>query len=1399
MGLLKGIANIVAKGKRPVSLKTKVITATAGITIAVISAAFLGGIIKETRQSHAQKLQTDIYTSLGLDEDGDLSELIEIKGNEYTGYYLSFVEDIDEKLEQVLEDNDEVYDALDVKDISTLKKFIKAQMVTQYPNLGSSIYNGTGDETPCELAISQIGKPYLAGEESPEIGFDCSGIVVWAYQTAGYDWGGQRLTADGFSQIGRAISRSELSPGDLICEGWNGSKYTHIVIYIGDNQVVAAEARCTLDWSLHTGSMCANGCNVWQRPMNADELNGTNNVKYITLADYYTGTGEEEEEEEVAEGEESVEGEEETEETDIEIDEEGEETEETDTFQGAIRIRRVTPNKSIGEYRDTTGVNIEVDNEGNTGEGLGKEYEISDSVKEQIIETYSIPEDAQNALNNLSYLIIPYIDFNGAVQEGTMIVSSNLADEVLAIFQELYNIKYPIENLDTVENFDTDNNEDKSIEYLAVDENDTYSYYYAATNAQLTGNAIVLNPQYNPNVQDGKTEHSNASRYVNRDNTDNWSAEAKSAYIDKESQVYEIFKKYGWTWGGEDEENPNYGYFEKTTTNETDSEETTIDSRVYDLKYVPEDIFNEYIENNDSQALNVFTLDEDMKLTTATWSYSTAEGLKISKGKTINYKNALSKYDMPVEYLLTMLTHTEDKVFCEGLADLAIESEYIIAIEDKVTTVQTTVRTNTVTTHQNAESGYVSTLSSTENVEVTVNETATQTAEVTYVDCWYFRFSKDYSYSTEYLQNASTGGHAINLSGTPGEYIGDFQITAYCSCGICCGKYSPENGGSGLTSSGTVPQAGLTIASNILPEGAYVMFNNHVYHVEDTGNGLPGNWIDLYMNSHQEALNWGVRTLPVYWAENVEGQEGTADNEGTDENSEEDSEDEETTVNSNPISVNINAMGKINKSESTNVEGPTSTDSITALGNYITTTTTVTTTTGTISYTYDTGEAQRSGNSEKFVKLYNDEDCKNVRSITHVPWLVESLEESSKTANMVEITQYLFAQASGKNYGTSSLVFEEYDPGDFENASGTAGLDTFIEWLHAMENHTGLSADGTMYLIGDDGYGNVTVGYGVDIFNGGFADRFAAAGYSTEEGAYVPVEFVDSLEREEIETCLDAVMAKTAGLNLTQYQIYALTSRAYNCGIDGAFDVRNGKTFEQAYLAYWNQETDDQYKEPPNDDMYNHRLYTLYMSMPNTVKTAEGSVYSQGLENRRKSEWLLFKTGYYDRIDKYCSIGEGNGDFLEVAKEVWMEVCTSGRYTTYGGSNIPCTGPTIDCSSYVSWVLYEYGYTEFAGGQANTQIFYETDWTAKYGWEQISVGSGENPIDILQPGDLFVRYGSGTHHITLVVEITDDGRILCYDCGSTSANWNGTDGSPMDKSYFLTKAGAGKIMRVTEP
>ena len=105
-----------------------------------------------------------------------------------------------------------------------------------------------------------------------------------------------------------------------------------------------------------------------------------------------------------------------------------------------------------------------------------------------------------------------------------------------------------IASKDIVEEYEVGLNE--STEYAAVDDNDTYSFYYASNTAQLTGNAIVINPQINPKVQNGTAEHQNARLYVDRENTDNWSSEAKDAYIDNESRVYEIFKKYGWTWGG---------------------------------------------------------------------------------------------------------------------------------------------------------------------------------------------------------------------------------------------------------------------------------------------------------------------------------------------------------------------------------------------------------------------------------------------------------------------------------------------------------------------------------------------------------------------------------------------------------------------------------------------------------------------------------------------------------------------------------------------------------------------------------------------------------------------------------------------------------------------------------
>ena len=85
-----------------------------------------------------------------------------------------------------------------------------------------------------------------------------------------------------------------------------------------------------------------------------------------------------------------------------------------------------------------------------------------------------------------------------------------------------------------------------------------------------------------------------------------------------------------------------------------------------------------------------------------------------------------------------------------------------------------------------------------------------------------------------------------------------FKVTAYCSCAKCCGKVT------GRTASGTHAVAGQTVAaSGQFAFGTKLNINGQEYTVEDRGGAIQGNRIDIYMNSHAEAVAWGVKYLPV--------------------------------------------------------------------------------------------------------------------------------------------------------------------------------------------------------------------------------------------------------------------------------------------------------------------------------------------------------------------------------------------------------------------------------------------------------------------------------------------------------------------------------------------------------
>ena len=85
-------------------------------------------------------------------------------------------------------------------------------------------------------ARSQVGSPYVWGASSPSIGFDCSGLVHYAYNAAGVDV--PRRTAKGYTFGGRIISKSEAQPGDLV--SFTKNNYGHIGIYVGNGRIVDA-------------------------------------------------------------------------------------------------------------------------------------------------------------------------------------------------------------------------------------------------------------------------------------------------------------------------------------------------------------------------------------------------------------------------------------------------------------------------------------------------------------------------------------------------------------------------------------------------------------------------------------------------------------------------------------------------------------------------------------------------------------------------------------------------------------------------------------------------------------------------------------------------------------------------------------------------------------------------------------------------------------------------------------------------------------------------------------------------------------------------------------------------------------------------------------------------------
>ena len=148
---------------------------------------------------------------------------------------------------------------------------------------------------------------------------------------------------------------------------------------------------------------------------------------------------------------------------------------------------------------------------------------------------------------------------------GEIIVNAAIADDVINVFKELYDAQYEIQSMQLVDDFWTGDGD--SSDSNSIDHNNTSAFCYrmvtggGSLSNHAYGRAIDLNPQQNPYVWydsngQAKWSHENANSYIDRSCGD-------PHVIVQGDTCYNIFTKYGFSWGGSWGNPVDYQHFEK--------------------------------------------------------------------------------------------------------------------------------------------------------------------------------------------------------------------------------------------------------------------------------------------------------------------------------------------------------------------------------------------------------------------------------------------------------------------------------------------------------------------------------------------------------------------------------------------------------------------------------------------------------------------------------------------------------------------------------------------------------------------------------------------------------------------------------------------------------------------
>lgn len=177
----------------------------------------------------------------------------------------------------------------------------------------------------------------------------------------------------------------------------------------------------------------------------------------------------------------------------------------------------------------------------------------------------SYVDNSNIGLDDLRYLKMLHVNFDGEYQVGEMIVNADVASEVMEIFEILCAEGYEIYSMHLIDDYWAGDPDDS--DWYSIDANNTSCFCYrtATGSGNLSkhalGRAIDINPQQNPYVtydSDGVAHysHDNASSYVYGRSSDT------DHVITTSDRAYDLFTDYGWTWGGNWSSPKDYQHFQ---------------------------------------------------------------------------------------------------------------------------------------------------------------------------------------------------------------------------------------------------------------------------------------------------------------------------------------------------------------------------------------------------------------------------------------------------------------------------------------------------------------------------------------------------------------------------------------------------------------------------------------------------------------------------------------------------------------------------------------------------------------------------------------------------------------------------------------------------------------------